>query len=98
MNVLPDATVSALLTVVVPVALPILIAVDAPPPMLSVVAPVLKIFAVVLVVTRSADDGPLTVILPLVVTLPVSCEIPLTVSDPLADASPSWSKLEPPPE
>ena len=70
-NVFVEPTVKLPLTVVVPEAAPNETVVAAPP-ILSVVAPVLKTLAVVLVVIRSADEGPFTVMLPLVVTLPVS--------------------------
>jgi len=72
-------TVRPLLTVVVPVVAPRLSAVEAPP-MLTDVATVLKILAVVAVVVR---EPPLSAKLPEEVMLPVRVDVPSMVKLPL---------------
>src|SRR5205085_1706184 len=62
------------------------------PAMFTVVAPVLKRFAVPAVVVT---DPPLTAALPAVVTLPVSVDAPSTVSVPLAWTLPAFETLTP---
>jgi len=84
---LPDATVKFPLTVVVPDAAPREIAVAAPP-MLRVVAVVLKRFAVVFAAIRSEELAPPIVTPAEAVTAPVRVEVPLTTREPLAEALP----------
>ena len=78
-----EATVRLPLTVVVPEAAPMEIAVAAPP-MFKVVAVVLKRLAVVLAAIRSEVVAPLIVTPLLAVTAPVRVDVPSIVKFPAA--------------